>query len=129
MPRQKQEANSGKTRDYSARLSSFMVGWGIPILAILSLNFLRPGITVSTLVIMAAFTWMGAGCLINSKRCKRRHCYYSGPVFLVGTALVGLVGFGLIDFGRDGLSYAVWGTLAAVGLTFVPEFIWGKYRT
>ena len=48
---------------------------------------------------------------------------------LAGAALTLLVGFGIVDLGRDGLIYVTWGTFASVALTFLPEKLQGKYRS
>lgn len=112
-------------RELSESPRTFVLAWGLPILLLLSANFLPyPG---SVIGITAAFVWMGTSCLINARRCRRRHCFISGPVFLLGAAASALTGFGVIGPGPQGLAYAVWGTVALVILSFVPEFIWGKY--
>ena len=78
--------------------------------------------------IVAAFFWMGIGCVMNARRCQRRHCFYSGPLFLISSVLVLLIGFKVISFGPDGLSYVMWGTLVAFLMTFIPERLEGKYK-
>lgn len=122
---------AGRDRDLSQRPVNFMVGWGIPILAIVSTNFVRGILPFEAiiLVLAGAFVWMGIGCLVNARRCKRRHCYLSGPLLLAGAAGILLVGFDVVDLGRDGLNYVIWGTFLLVGLTFIPEIIWGRYVT
>lgn len=113
--------------DLSARPIPFLLLWGAPILLMLSLNFIGLPVRWATLIIAACFIWMGAGCALNARRCRRRHCYYSSPVLLIGAVLTLLVGFGAVDLGPYGLMYVSWGTFAAVGLTFLPEKMFGKY--
>jgi len=72
---------------------------------------------------------MGLACAINAHRCHRRHCYYASPILLTGAILTLLVGFGIIDFGQDGLDYVSWGTFALVASTFLPEELQGKYKS
>ncbi len=118
-----------KQRDLSQRPMSFMLGWGVPILIFFSMNFARgiiPGAAI-IVILAAAFAWMGVGCLINARRCGRRHCYLSGPVFFAGAIGVLLQGFQAIDLGPDGLLIVIWGAWLLAGLTFVPEWIWGRY--
>jgi len=107
----------------------FIWAWGIPIVILISVNFLQGTIPISALVVItsAAFTWMGLGCVLNARRCKRRHCYYSGPVFLLGAVGVLLVGFQVIDFGQDGLIYVVSITAGLAILSYATELIQGKY--
>ncbi len=118
------------TRDLSQKPLSFMLGWGMPILVLLSMNFARGIIPYHGIVAILAGTlaWMGIGCLINARRCGRRHCYLAAPILLAGAIGVLFVAYDIIDLGADGLNIIVWGTGLLVGLTFVPEWIWGKYR-
>ena len=121
--------NEHSDDDLSTRHLPFWLLWGGPIVLMLSLNFIRPPIEWTTMILFACFTWMGLGCVINARRCHRRHCYYASPVLLAGAALTLLVGFGIVDLGRDGLVYVTWGTFVLVALTFLPEKLQGKYRT
>ena len=61
-------------------------------------------------------------------RCGRRHCFYTGPFFLV-MALGSLVyGFGVLPMGSSGCAMIGVTTLVgAIVLTYLPERIWGKY--
>jgi hypothetical protein len=118
-----------QVNDLASRAIPFALLWGVPIGIMLALNFFQPGARIATGVIVGCFTWMGLGCAINARRCRRRHCYLASPVLLAGAIMSGLVGFGLIDFGPDGLIYVVWVTFALVVLTFLPEKLYGKYRT
>ena len=123
-------ADKGKVRDLSQRPFSFWIGWGFPLVMLFSMNFARGMIPFEGIVFIMAGTlaWMGMGCLINAQRCKRRHCYLAGPVLLLGAIAVLLVGFEYVDKGRDGLNVVVWGTGFLVLLTFIPEWIWGRYH-
>ncbi len=123
------QQESGKDRDLSQRRLSFWIGWGLPIIILLSMNFARGIIPFDGIVFIlsGSLAWMGIGCLINAQRCKRRHCYLAGPVLLLAAVGVLLVGFEVVDIGSYGLNYIVWGAIL-VGLTFVPEWIWGRYR-
>lgn len=113
--------------DLSSRPVPFVIGWGLPIVVASSTNFVAMPVAVLTLIWTGAFAWMGLGCVINAQRCHRRHCYYSGPILLVGAVAVALVGFRVVSLAPDGFMFVVWATFALVGLTFVPELIWGKY--
>ena len=115
--------------DLATKALPFWALWGAPIAIMLSLNFLRPPVEWATIVLSACLAWMGVGCAINARKCHRRHCYYSSPVLLVGAGLTLLVGIGVVDFGPDGLMYVTWGTFALVFLTFLPEKLFGKYRS
>jgi hypothetical protein len=116
-------------KDLVAKPVSFMWAWGFPLLVLFSLNFATGVLPYSVIVVIMSgvFVWMGLGCVLNAQRCRRRHCYYSGPIFLIGAAAVLLVGFNIISIGRDGLMIVVWGTLALALLTFASEPIFGRY--
>ncbi len=115
--------------DLAGKPVSFILAWAIPGLILFSMNFAQGVIPFEGIVMIMAGTllWMGLGCVLNARRCHRRHCIYSGPILIAGAAAVLLVGFEFITLGSDGLINVVWGTFALVALTFIPELIWGKY--
>ena len=55
-----------------------------------------------TLAWIAALLWMGFACLVNTHRCSRIHCCYTGPVFLNMVISVFLHGFGVLSLGHEG---------------------------
>ena len=114
--------------DLATKALPFWALWGAPIAIMLSLNFLRPPVEWTTIILSACLAWMGIGCAINARQCRRRHCYYASPVLLVGAGLTLLVGYDVINLGPYGLMYVTWGTFALVLLTFLPEKLLGKYR-
>lgn len=116
-------------QDYSRKAIPFIFAWGIPIAILVSVNFVQsywPSSLVLTMVV-GAYSWMGFACLINAWRCGRLHCYFTGPIFLIGALLIALVGFDLVTLGNvrvHHISYAVIGLALS---TFALEWIWGKY--
>ncbi len=121
--------NENQQHDLAGKPVSFILAWAIPGLILFSMNFARGVIPFGAIVVImaGALLWMGVGCVLNGRRCHRRHCIYSGPILIAGAAAVLLVGFEVIPLGPDGLINVVWGTFALVALTFIPELIWGKY--
>lgn len=82
-----------------------------------------------TIVWTVALTIMGAACLANALRCRRVHCYLTGPFFLLMAAVTALYGTGLVPLGRRGwsdLGLAI--LVGAIALCCLPEMLWGKYR-
>lgn len=75
-----------------------------------------------------ALLWAGAACIANACRSGRLHCYITGPFFLLLAAASLLYGLGGAPSGLHGW---LWIAAVYVGgtplLTFVPEWIWGRY--
>lgn len=104
-----------------------LIAWDIPMIAIVVAAFL--GGTVQTVTWTVALAWMGVACLLNARRCGRRHCYLTGPFFVLMGALSFIHGSGSISFGNNG-----WWWLGATlvlggyGLLWkLPEYLWGTY--
>ena len=107
------------------RARNFLL-WRLAPLVIVVTGFLgrSPWIEVGWTV---SFAVMGAGCLFNARRCGRVHCYFTGPFFLLVSAVSLLRGLDAVSFDWNWI-----GGIALAGglfLSFVPELVWGKYRT
>lgn len=100
--------------------------WGIPI-AVLALSA-NLGSFYAAIAWPLALAFMGAACLVNARNCGRRHCYFTGPYFLLLAILALLYGLGILDLGKRGWSWLSLALLAgAVVLICVPEWLFGKY--
>ncbi len=117
------------SNDHAAQPLPFFWSWGLPIVVLISTNFMSDLLPfVAIIAIMAgSFFWMGLACMLNAKRCRRRHCYYSGPIFIIGGIAILLVGFEVVSLGRDGLIMVVGVTLTLALLTYLSEPVFGKY--
>ena len=68
---------------------------------------------------------MGTACLANAMHCRRVHCWFTGPWFLLA-AVVALLRY-------TGVVAIPWPTIINAGLGgslllwFVSEKVWGKY--
>ena len=113
-------------RDWTRRPGVALTWWCAPIIMGVSVDFLSSSPRIVAVVWAGAFVWMGIGCLLNAHRCHRLHCYFSGPVLLLGAVVVSLLGFGVLTLGPHALNNTVSGTLLLALLSFVPEVIWGK---
>lgn len=115
--------------DLSANGLSFAIGWALPTLIAVAASLMHDSMPIEATVALIAgpFAWIGVACLINANRCRRRHCYLSGPVLLVGAAAVVGTGLGLVPPGPEAFDTVIWVTVALVALTFLPEMIWGRY--
>ena len=86
------------------------------------------GETIRTVLWTGGFSVAGAACLANARRCGRRHCFYTGPLYLL-TALASLLyGLHWLPLGTNGWSWIV-GVAVAVSLfaCCVLEPMQGKY--
>lgn len=121
--------SNGAQHDLSKKRASFMFGWGIPILVLVSVNFLEAYVSARPIILMmsGAYIWMGAGCIINAMRCGRLHCYVSGPTMLIGGLLILLVGFNIISLGPIRVMHISYATILIVALSFLPEIFAGSY--
>jgi len=124
-----QHANACVERDLSARTGSFLTIWLAPILLAGLVSVFAPNPEwAAPIAWTVAFSWMGGACLLNARRCGRLHCYFSGPILLVGALAALALSAGVVDFGVRGLSITVAVTLALACLTYGLEYVWGRYR-
>lgn len=122
-----QEAGTRQQMDWAGNRRGFAIAWGLPIAALIAAGFFDP--LVKPLIWAAALVWMGAACLANAARCRRVHCYFIGPFFLVMAVVALLHGFEIVWLGEQGwrwLGIAI--GLGGYGLWYLPERAWGQYR-
>jgi hypothetical protein len=123
--RAKAGATSAPPRDWTGGARGLLT-WCLPI-ALLLLSPLLGG-RYLVFVWPTALTFMGVACLLNARRCRRVHCYATGPFFLVLAGVALLYGLGVLPLGANG-----WGRLSAilvVGsllLTCGSEWLLGRY--
>jgi hypothetical protein len=97
------------------------------VLAGLIASLVAPSIAWAAGAWSLALAWMGAGCLVNARRCGRLHCFFSGPILLVGALLAGLIALGPLDADAISLGAIVTGALVLFGLTYAIELAFGRY--
>ncbi|HUZ11960.1 MAG TPA: hypothetical protein VMU93_03795 [Caulobacteraceae bacterium] len=123
-------------KDWARRPLAFIVWWGLPtVLGVCaSFKIIHHGIDVFDLsqrqlafVWTALFFWMASGCLLNALRCRRLHCYVSGPALLLGALASGLLGLRQLTLGPGGLNMIIAVTTVLVAASFVPELTWKRY--
>jgi hypothetical protein len=86
------------------------------------------GNLVRTVLWTAGFTAAGVACLVNARRCGRRHCFYTGPLYLLVALASLLYGLQILPLGGGGWNWIV-GIAVAGSLVFccVLEPMLGKY--
>lgn len=113
-------------RDW-ARGTRLLLIWCVPIAILVGSSWI--GGRYLVIVWPTLLTWMGAACLLNARRCRRLHCYLTGPYFLVLALTALLYGIGVVPLGPRGwsmLSVAL--IIGAPFLIYVPELAYGRYR-
>ena len=121
------EADHRGNKDWVGNARSYAVAWGLPTAALFVAAFLAP--PARTVIWAVALAWMGLACIANALRCGRRHCYLTGPFFLIMAVAAVMHGTGLVSFGPRGWTWL--GLTIVVGgfglLWLLPERIWGKF--
>lgn len=116
-----------RQRDWAAGKWSLSLIWVTPKLAIVAGLFLA--VPARTAIWTAALAWMGVACLLNSRRCGRVHCRYTGPFYLCLIVPVLLLGSGVVQAGI--FAWLVVGTLGVFGgflIAFATEATKGRYE-
>jgi hypothetical protein len=116
-----------RENDWARRPVPAVVWWGLPLTVGLASNLLHLRLTDAAWIWSVAMAWMGIGCLLNARRCRRLHCFIAGPAFLLGAAAAALIAAGVIHMGSHALSYVTFVVFALALLSFIPEMVWRRY--
>jgi len=118
-------ASDRRRRDWDARYASWMIGWGLPAIALAGAAFSD----IEKLVWAPMLTWMGVACMVNARRCSRMHCHFTGPFFLVMAFLSLLYSLDALPLGAHGWAWLGGAIVVGwLGLRTAPERLWGPYR-
>jgi hypothetical protein len=118
-----------KSRDLLSSPWRCLAWFGIPMLAMIVAG--TPAFTGGwrTLVWTLALSTMGGACIANARRCRRVHCYVTGPFFLLMAIIALLYGLGVLPLGGHGWNLIGLASLVgAVVLCCLTEMAFGKYR-
>lgn len=113
-----------RASDWTAQRAGRLIWWIIPTLVGIAASSFRLSLVSIAFVWAGAFAWMGTGCALNALRCGRMHCFFSGPALWLGAIGAALIGSRVI---AGDLNYVLWGTVALVAASYLPEVVWGKY--
>ena len=112
---------SRQANDWAWTGKGLLVLWGIAAVALIVGDRLP---SARSWLWFAAFLVAGVGCVANAARCGRRHCYFTGPLFLLAAIYVALTGFHLFPMNETVFA----GVLAtAVALACLSELVFGRY--
>jgi hypothetical protein len=106
-----------------------LVLYCLPAIAIVASGYGHVSRGWRTGIWTVALTVMGTACIANAARCRRIHCYVTGPFFLFMAVGTFLYGAGVIHLGANGWNLI--GMTILIGtiiLSCLPELIFGKYR-
>src|SRR5215471_15605189 len=85
--------------------------------------------TARTALWTLSLGFMGTLCLLNASRCGRVHCYFTGPLFILGAVASLGYGLGLLPLGASGWKWICAVTvIGGIALTCIPELVLGRYR-
>ena len=112
------------SRDWLASTSSSLLAWWIPHAALL-VGLAIP-IPARVAIWAVALLWMGVACILNSRRCRRTHCRYTGPYYLAMIVPVLAAGF----ISSDIYQWIALGVVIVGGsklIWWATERAWGKF--
>jgi hypothetical protein len=114
------------SRDWLNSRRTNALAWWIPKAVILASLFIPPPARTGMWIV--ALVWMGTACILNSRRCGRTHCRYTGPYYLAMIAPVLVLASGVIPVGFYGwLLLAVLILGGSMIIWWVTERAWGKF--
>ncbi|MGA8441918.1 MAG: hypothetical protein WB762_01560 [Candidatus Sulfotelmatobacter sp.] len=112
---------SCETRDLARGWGALLL-WCIPVVALLvGLNWEK----APPILWIPAFLIMAAACIANAARCGRRHCYVTGPVYLLAAVYVALSALNLAPM-RPGVCLCV--VLGITVIACLAEGPFGSYN-
>lgn len=116
-----------------ARSKQRILLWWLPIGAIIGMEILimleiLPGSRwLFNGVWFLALLVMGAACLLNALRCRRVHCWFTGPWMLLMSLAMLLSMFHLLPGDPNPGLLANVAALGALLLWLLPELVFGRY--
>ena len=114
-----------RNRDLLVSPSTRLLFW-LPWLAIMIGIFIG-GVT-RTVLWTSGFGIAGIMCLLNARRCGRRHCVYTGPLYLLAALAALLHGTGALPLGAYGWDLILDVSVAlSLFFCFILEKALGRY--
>jgi len=112
--------------DWVADVRTNALAWWLPTVAVFAALLAPVPVRVGIWAVM--FAWMGAACILNSRRCGRTHCRYTGPYYLAMTVPVLALGIAPVLITLTGwFAIAVTILLGSKLIRWATERAWGKF--
>ena len=114
------------SRDWLGSTRASALAWWGPQAAIVVA--LSAPVSLRAVVWLVALIWIGTACVLNSRRCGRTHCRYTGPYYLAMIVPVLVLASGVISAGFSG--WLMLGVVILAGgkiIWWVTEFAWGRF--
>jgi hypothetical protein len=116
-----------RSRDWLSSLRMRALAWWTPKAAIIAGLFVS--LPARSVIWVIALVWMGTACILNSRRCGRTHCRYTGPYYFAMIVPVLLLASGIISVGLWGwIALAVVIIGGSLTIWWITERAWGRYR-
>lgn len=114
-------------KDFVTRPLKFIFAWGAPTL-ILIISYLVKS-QYMTYIWTISLTWMGIACLLNASKCKRTHCFYTGPFFILMALITFLQGLSFLNLGKYGWELiGITAIFGGIVIWILTENSLGKYK-
>ena len=113
--------------DWASKPLLFGKMWGLPILILWMSPALENRMVIGWIWAIS-LVWMGAACLFNDRKCKRTHCFCTGPFFIFMAVISLLYGSDIIEINGNGWRWL--GSITAmvsVLIWVISQSILGKY--
>jgi hypothetical protein len=113
-----------KSKDWLAKPLSSALAWWIPHTALFIGLLLNVPARAALWVV--ALSWMGIACIMNTRRCGRTHCRFTGPYYLVMIVPV-------LTLMTTSAGFMAWITLAVIIVAgsrliwWLTERAWGAF--
>ena len=119
-------SRTNPSSDWVGRARTNVLAWWLPYGAIVAGLFVA--VPARTAIWIIALIWMGVACLLNSRRCGRTHCRFTGPYYLAMTIPVLAVGVGVVSADLYGwFALAVFIAAGSKVIWWATERAWGKF--
>lgn len=115
-----------RSRDWLSNPLTRALAWWIPKAIIIAGLF--ASLPARAVMWIVALVWMAAACILNSRRCGRTHCRYTGPYYLAMIVPVLLLASGVMSVGWFGwIALAVLILGGSLTIWWITERVWGKF--